>query len=82
MIFNGPGDLNTTYYKWSSNVATDIPVLTFEDAERIYGEVMGCVFDIIVELNADLGDERISAIYNALDMTIRDIYSFAPPPQR
>lgn len=63
-------------------MASDIPVLTFEEAERIYGEVMGCVFDIIVELNAQVDDKRISEIYKALDMTMRDIYAFATPPKR
>ena len=56
--------------------------LTFDDAERLYGEVMGCVADIIANLDADVDDERIEEIYNSLDMTMRDIYSFATPPKR
>ena len=60
----------------------DIQTLTFYDAERLYGEVMSSVAEIIANLDADVNDERIEQIYKSLDMTMRDIYSFALPPKR
>jgi len=63
-------------------MTTKPSTLTFDDAERLYGEVMGCVAEIIAEFDADVDDERIAEIYNSLDIAMRDIYSFAAPPKR
>jgi len=61
---------------------TDQPAMTFDDAERLYGEIMGYVADIIGELDADVEDDRVKRLYEMLDMAVRDIYSFAAPPKR
>lgn len=61
---------------------TDQPAMTFDDAERLYGEIMGYVADIIGELDADVQDERVNKLYEMLDLAVRDIYSFATPPKR
>ena len=56
--------------------------LTFDDAERFYGDVMHSVWEIISALGSDVNDDRVSEIYHSLDITVRDIYAYAEPPKR
>jgi len=56
--------------------------LTFEDAERLYGEIMHGVIEIIATLSSDVDDERVSELYRSIDIAARDIYAYAAPPKR
>ncbi len=56
--------------------------LTYEDAERLYGEVMSGILDIIYNLGGDVDDDRVNEIYQSLDIAMRDIYAYAEPPKR
>lgn len=64
-------------------MATEDPItLTFDDAERLYGDIMRSVWEIISALGSDVDDDRVSDIYHSLDITVRDIYAYAAPPKR
>jgi hypothetical protein len=57
--------------------------LTHEAAEKLYSEIMSGVFDLILALGASIDDPRISEIYKAIDLSARDIHSYATsPPSR
>lgn len=55
---------------------------TFEDAERLYGEIMSGVIEIIAALSSDVDDDRVSELYRSIDVAARDIYAYATPPKR
>ena len=61
---------------------TDQPAMTFDDAERLYGEVMSSVAHIIRELGSSENDPRIADTYRSIQMQLQEIYSYTTPPLR
>lgn len=56
--------------------------LTYSDAERLYGEIMSALSEIIRELGSSIDDPRIADNYRAIEMQLQDIYSYTKPPLR
>ena len=54
--------------------------MTFYDAERLYSEIMSGVFEVLTALNVETSDPRVSEIIKSIDLTARDIHSYATSP--
>jgi hypothetical protein len=60
----------------------EVEIFSYEDAERLYGEIMSSVTEIADALGATVDDPRIDDLCRAIHLQLQSLYSYTTPPSR